>query len=723
MDQFCSEDSLSSIIKKIKQEKYSGLVFAGCTPQIIEMKIVIALEKYGLNDFPLEIANIREQCAWVHSKDESNYKAGLIIKSHIKKLLKKSLSNYKFSPLEKNVAIIGGGIAGIKVASELQKLGYNVFLIEKNDRLGGRVYELPVVHPYNISGEEFVQGLLNELDMNKIKLFIKTDIEWITGKLGNYSIKLIQNGNTKNENIIVCSSIIFTTGHDIYKPQQKNFYKFGVYDNVITLYELGKILNDKNKIEKNNSYLKLLENPSRKARILFIQCVGSRDRNAYDYCSKYCCTTAINYSIKLIEKYPHLEIYVCYIDIRTPWKNEYEYQKALNLGVNFIRGKVGSIEKEGEKLVATVYDSLINKLMKIRTDLIILSTAMIPNKNNIELFEQINVKTWHLGFIKEKYSKSRTIETSRNGIFACGTVLGPKLIDETLAEATAVALEVSKLLDEPKTFMSRNFTSIDPEKCNGCELCVRICPFNIPYMIITDEKLDNSNDLNIKSEVKNKIKMASKDSDRQNNAHNTLDGSKSIVNTFINENHYNYLAVIDPFSCRGCGTCNAICPTGAAQLKNYSQNEIFAQIEGLLEDSKSFEKPILIGFVCDECAYASIDVLGMLRKKYPENIRLIRIPCAGRLSLLDILKCYSDGASGVFLIGCLEDKCHYIDGNIKAKAHIEAAEEILQSIGWKKGRTRFFGSFAADSHNLYENIIDYVNYIEKLGKNPKISKI
>jgi heterodisulfide reductase subunit A len=680
-DSACSNDGIDQLISKLKTGDYRGFLFAGCTPQLIEVKLELELKKKNLQDIFFEIANIREQCYWVHNKDNASYKAYMLIKSHFQKLKNKKIEDVDIKNIEKSVIIIGAGIGGLEVAINLQDLGYDITLIEKEKELGGFIRELPIIHPYNISGKEFIRERLAKLDQDKIKIFKNWKVDWLDGRLGNYVAKIFDISDENNEKLIKGSILVFTTGHDIFIPSKNDYFGYGKDDGVLSLFEFAKKLKHfkYNKKQEINGFipLELFENKESIKKILIVQCVGSRDKNFYDYCSKYCCTTAINYAIELKNHFSNLDIFISYIDIRTPWISEYIYQEARDLGVNFIKGKVGSVERFGDKLIATVYDSSIQKLLKLNVDLILLSTALTPNMENQELFEELNIKTWNKGFIKPKYAKLRNIETSRNGIFACGTATGPKLIEDTITEANAVSMEVMKILEEPNLFISRNITIIDPDKCNGCELCARICPFNIPYMIEREPE----------SEAETKIE---------------------------------YLAIIDPFSCRGCGTCNAICPTAAAQLQNYSQDEIFAQIKSILSDSNDFGKPIIVGFVCDECAYASVDTLGLLRKKYSENIRLIRIPCGGRLSLLDILKSYNEGASGVFLLACGEVKCHYIEGNTKAKLHIEAAEEILESIGWEKGRTEYFTSFAADNSELYIKINNFAKKIEKMGHNPFI---
>jgi len=676
-DHLCSTEGFQKLIKILETKNIKGIVFGGCTPQIIEMKLKLELKKYNLQNILFEVANIREQCAWVHESNKATYKATILIKSHIDKLFTKEYKTNEVKELEKKLVIIGGGIAGLQIAKNLQDLGYEITIIEKENYLGGFINKLPFIHPYNTSGKDFIEKIVKSLNFQKIRILTNWNVEWIIGNLGNYTVKIVEHDNKLNEKTLNASVLVLATGHDIFRPKLNDFYKYDEEKNVITLSELGEFFNFLKNHNINNAdkdLMKIFSDNKLKKRILIVQCVGSRNKKYYDYCSKYCCITAINYSIEILNNFPKFEITILYIDIRTPWKAEYDYQKARSLGINFIRGELGKIEKIQNKLSVTIYDSLLQKVLIIHPDLIVLSTAIIPNKENIKLLNQINIKTWNKGFIQGKYPKQNNIETSRNGIFACGTVLGPKLIDETLKEANSVSMEIIKLFEFPEIFNTQNFTIVDPELCNGCELCVRICPFSVPYMV--QKENETSTDVR-------------------------------------------YLALIDPYSCRGCGVCNAVCPTGAAKLNNYSPKEIFAQIESILKDSHTFEKPIILGFVCNECAYASVDMLGLLRKSYSDNIRLIRLPCGGRLSLLDILKCFNEGANGVFLIACDEGKCHYIDGNSKAKMQIEAAKEILEAIGWEKNRIEFFTSFAADNNKLYLKIKDFVKRINEFDKLPK----
>jgi len=470
----------------LKESKYHGFLFVGCTPQIIEMKIEFELKNNGLDDKKFEIVNIREQCSWVHSTNEANYKALILIKALFNKLMSKDVIRNELNTIEKTIIIIGAGIAGLQVAINLQNKGYTVYLLEKEQEIGGFVSHLPIITPYNVSGREFIKQMITRIDKEKIKIINNCYIDWITGELGNYTVKLVVN---KKEDLTLSGSIIvFATGHEMFVPNVNDFYGYNRLDEVITLSELGNLLNKSQIFEKqaNNTEdmaLKLLNNSKKIKRILIIQCVGSRDKNNYEYCSKYCCLTAINYSIELLKRFPDLEISISYIDIRTTWTSEYNYRTARELGVNFIRGKVGALEKYDDGLIVSIYDSLLQKLMKLEVDLVVLSTALTPNNQISPFLNSLHLKVWNKGFIKSKYLKLRNIETNRIGIYACGTALGPKLIAESLTDANAVSLEVIKLLDRPELFKSKNITIVDPNKCNGCELCARVCPFNIPIMV------------------------------------------------------------------------------------------------------------------------------------------------------------------------------------------------------------------------------------------------
>ena len=250
------------------------------------------------------------------------------------------------------------------------------------------------------------------------------------------------------------------------------------------------------------------------------------------------------------------------------------------------------------------------------------------------------------------------------GIYVCGTASGPKLVSECIADAHSVALSIIKEYPDATVIRDSPISIVDEELCNGCELCVRICPFKIPKLIEKDEKI---------------------------------------------------LAQIDKMQCLGCGTCVSLCPTNAVQLESLQRDQLFAQIRGILTDAPINDDPLILSFVCDECAYATVDFAGMLRKSYSENIRLIRVPYAGRVSILDILTAFECGADLVLIYGCDEERCHYLEGNSKTKIIIEVVNELLNEIGWESERLKMYGLFSADVNVFLDSIQEALNVYQKLG--------
>ncbi|MHA1894111.1 MAG: hydrogenase iron-sulfur subunit, partial [Candidatus Helarchaeota archaeon] len=355
---------------------------------------------------------------------------------------------------------------------------------------------------------------------------------------------------------------------------------------------------------------------------------------------------------------------VSYFDIRSPYLDELTYQKARKLGVNFIRGKVAEIFSQNGILISKIFDTIANRFLLLENDLVVLSTAMIPNHENDEIFKFLKLNQTEDGFIKELYEKLRRLEVNRNGIYVCGTASGPKTISRCLYESHAVALKI--LQDHSSLNLSKDLTitQVNEEKCNGCGLCVEICPFNVPILKQVDEN--------------------------------------------------DFKAEIDEMSCRGCGICAGICPTSAAQLITLNKKQLFSQIDSLLEDAADEE--IILGFTCHECAYSTIDSVGMLGWKYPENLRLLSVPCIGRVSLLDMLYSLDKGAKELILFSCAKDRCHYLKGNEKATLEVATLKELLTEIGWNKDIVEIFPLYSAEPNKFIEAIQMMKERLEKISR-------
>ncbi|HUX98887.1 MAG TPA: hydrogenase iron-sulfur subunit [Candidatus Deferrimicrobium sp.] len=733
----CFEERLSEIVELYRKGTFEWFIIAACTPQIIEMVIKNKLQVNKLN-LNFEIVNLREQCAWVHqNKEKATEKAILLIQAAVSKVKEACSISKKQVIYRKHVTIIGGGIAGLNAALDMSDLGFEVLILEKNPWIGGHVIQLENVSPYNKRGKELLLDFLKILQGKPIEYKLNTKVNWIEGGVGNFKIHIQRSPKYINLNcnncekcidicpitladpineglseikaiyktpgapfgdsfiinrekclsncrlceeicpetainlssneiheVIETSFIVFSTGYELYRPEKGSLYQMEKTSDIITQIQLARML------DRDGPTCGKVIRPSTgevAKRILMIQCVGSRDIRNAEYCSKYCCSSAIRHALDIKERNPECQIYISYIDIRTPFLDEELYRKARELGVEFIRGKIGNIYIESTQFVTELVDTILARQINFESDIIVLSTAMLPSKISPEILEISHLKVTEYGFIQQYYPKLKLTETNKVGIYICGAVAGPKLIPECIADAHSVAVSIEKEYPNGTFLKEAPISIINDDLCNGCELCVRLCPFKIPILIEKNEKK---------------------------------------------------IAFIDQNQCKGCGTCVSLCPTNAVQLESLQRDQLFAQIKGLLTDAVYNEDPIILGFVCEECAYATIDYAGMLRKSYSENVRFIRLPCVGRLSILDLLTAFEYGADLILILGCEEEKCHYLEGNYRAKLLTEILTELLDAIGWESDRIAIHGLFSADVDKFIDILQECLKSFERIGHSP-----
>lgn len=465
----CSQDAQDKMVEYIKEKNLNRVVVAACTPKTHEPLFQETLENAGLNKYLFEMTNIRNQDSWVHKNnpDLATKKAKDLVRMAVSKAaLSEPLKEEKI-PMDERVMVIGGGMAGISAARSLSSQGYEVHIIEKQDRLGGEALKL-----YKTPKGEDIQKEVKSIaeDVNaadNIKVHLNTTIESVDGFVGNFKSRITENGQSSE---IEYGAAVLATGGTAYEPDE---YAYGRDDRVVTALDLDRMLiENSDELDKMNS-------------AAFIQCVGSRDENR-PYCSKICCTHSVHNAIELKTRKPDMDVFILYRDIRTYGENELLYKKARDLGVIFIRYDLENkpeVHPENGRLIIKAKDHVLNKPLEIESDLLVLATAIIPRKDE-KLANFFKVPLNQEGFFVEKHAKLGPAEFATDGVFICGSGHYPKPLDEAITQGKAAASRALTLLGKKDNlFTSGTVALVDQEKCSSCGVCVAICPYSAPSFV------------------------------------------------------------------------------------------------------------------------------------------------------------------------------------------------------------------------------------------------
>ena len=520
----CSDGTQRFMAEQIKEQKLNRVVVAACTPRTHEPIFQETCKRAGLNPYLFEMANIRDQCSWVHAGEPE------AATTKAKDLLRMAVARaYHLEPLERRqvpmnpeILVIGGGISGIQAALDLAIKGEKVTLIEKEKELGGRVGQLGNLLGSQLTGKELIQSKIEELKKRKVKVLTSTKVKEVSGFVGNFEITLETSGSAKSKKSktdkLKVGAIILAVGSDLYDPNGK--FGYGEFPNVLTNMELEDLL------KKNPEELKIsnkkLEN------VAFIQCVGSREKGGNEYCSRYCC--------QVQKKGVNVVVYCR--DIRTFDKGAEEaYREARGAGVLFLRYD----EKYPPKISGAnhaskikVYQPHSRTEMELPVDAVILSVGMVPKEKDFaELQNLLKVPRGLDGFFLERHSKLGPVETNTAGIFICGCAHYPKGISDSLFSAQGAAGKASILTSKDHIELEPVVCQVvNRDLCRACGICVKICEFNGPKLV-----------------------------DR---------GDGTLV------------CEINEALCKGCGTCASYCPTGAITARHFTDEQIDVMIDTLL---------------------------------------------------------------------------------------------------------------------------------------------
>ncbi|HOE17653.1 MAG TPA: FAD-dependent oxidoreductase [Syntrophorhabdaceae bacterium] len=464
----CSQDTQDKMKKLLAEQGINRVVVASCSPRTHEPLFRATIRETGLNKYLFEMANIRDQCSWVHmhDKESATEKAKALVRmavmnaNHIMPLKETTID------VDRKALVVGGGIGGMTAALKLAGQGFEVFLIEKEGALGGNLR-----HIYRTLDGIDIQGFLSDTT-EKVTghplIHVETNAAIVdhSGSKGRFSTGIVT-GATKEYKKIGHGIIILATGGEELKP--RGHFGYGEDERIMTQHELeGKIA---------GGGLGVFE------RCVMIQCVGSRNKER-PYCSRVCCATAIKNAITLKKVAPGSDVVILYRDIRTYGFLERHYLEARRLGVRFIRYDASAapvLERKGGALALTCYDPSIMEDISFDADLLVLSSAIVPSDNK-GLATLLKVPRTNEGFFLEAHMKLKPVDFASDGMFLCGLAHSPKNIRETITQAEAAAARAITILSKERMAVGGVVAVVDGEKCAACLTCVRVCPYSVPVI-------------------------------------------------------------------------------------------------------------------------------------------------------------------------------------------------------------------------------------------------
>jgi heterodisulfide reductase subunit A len=458
----CSQDTQDSMTQVIKEHRLNRVVVAACTPKTHEPLFQETLINGGVNKYLFEMANIRNQCSWVHKNDPewaTKKSKDLVRMAAAKAVLLQPLTESDMA-VTQSALVVGGGVAGMEAAKNLSGQGYKTYLVEKTDVLGGQARSLHETwRGENI--QEYLTGLIDTVrSAPNIEIFLSSQIKQVEGFVGNFKTTILTDGT---RNTLEHGVTIIASGASELKTDQ---YLYGQDPRVVTGLELEQ------RFIENDATLEQLKTA------VFLQCVGSRIPER-PYCSKVCCTQSIKSALKLKEIRPEMDVVVLYRDLRPYGLREDLYREARSKGIVFVRynaDKGLSVAVDDENLLVSFADRVLGRQMEIRPGLLVLAAAIIPDKKTpLAQFYKIPLNAD--GFFAEAHVKLRPVDFATDGVFVCGIAHAPKSIDESITQAQAAAARAVTVLAMGNIKLGGIISQIVPELCSGCLGCINVCPF------------------------------------------------------------------------------------------------------------------------------------------------------------------------------------------------------------------------------------------------------
>jgi heterodisulfide reductase subunit A-like polyferredoxin len=465
----CSTDTQTRIIKAIQDKGLNRVVVASCSPRTHEPLFQDTIREAGLNKYLFDMANIRDQCSWVHATHmpEATGKAKDLLRMAVARAATLQPLHQSKAEIKRKALVIGGGLAGMTSALAIAEQGFEVVLVEREKELGGNLR-----HAYYTEDgskpQELLADLLKQIESEpNIRVYTGAQINKFSGHVGKYTTEIITAQGTSEK--IEHGVVIVATGGIEYKPTE---YLYGQSDRVLTQSELEKKLAGG---ETDAGTLK---------SVVMIQCVGSRE-DEHMYCSRVCCNEAIKNAIKIKKLSPETEVAVLYRDIRSYGMHELQYQEARDLGVTFLRYNVErkpEVTQADGKLAVKVMDTALGMEIMFEPDLLVLSAGIRPRADAVDFASKLKLPLTQDRFFMEAHMKLRPLDFVNEGMYLCGLAHSPKSIPESITQARGAASRALTVLSQPYLMVGGVVSVVNAEQCAACLTCVRSCPFDVPVI-------------------------------------------------------------------------------------------------------------------------------------------------------------------------------------------------------------------------------------------------
>lgn len=605
----CSTPGQEMIANDIKEHRLDRVIVTACSPLMHEQTFRKVLAVSGLNQYLLTIVNIREQVSWVtHDIEEGTSKAKALLNGAVARARLLAPLTSRVIDVNPDVMVVGGGIAGIQASLELANTGKKVYLVEKNSTIGGHMAQFDKTFPtLDCSACILTPKMDAVLQHKNITLMTSCEVSEVKGFVGNFDITIKQKARYVDHNkcnaCLACTekcpgkgtsewdeglvkrkaiyipfpqavpqkpvidresctffkkgkcrlcekvceqkaidfeqqdtfttvkvgAVIVATGYDLMDTRELIQYGYGKYPGVYNALEVERLFNSAG---PTGGKVTLRDGKEPQAIAIF-HCIGSRDKNNYEHCSRVCCMYSLKFAHLFKEK-TSADVYQFYIDIRAAGKGYEEfYNRIIEEDVKFIRGKgarvAASVDEPG-RLIVEAEDTITGKFIKLPVDMVVLSPAMIPRSDARDIARLFNLSTDKQGFFMERHPKLAPLSTMSEGIFIAGVCQSPKDIPDTVAQANGAAAEALTIVVKDKMELEATTAMVNPASCCACQNCVRVCPYGAPFF-----------------------------------------------------NEQKGVSEINEALCKGCGLCASVCPTGAIIARHFTNDQVLAEMEGLME--------------------------------------------------------------------------------------------------------------------------------------------